>query len=89
MTGYEKLVGAKSRKEGKAINAQITIPLDIPDVRVLQIETNLRGDCTITVESTQEGTKCRKCGRVKIPALWAGIFTGLDGCGVAGDAFEY
>jgi transposase len=57
-------VGAKSRKEGKAINVQITIPLDIPDVQVLQIETNPRGDCTITVESTQEGTKCRKCGRM-------------------------
>jgi transposase len=64
VTGYEKVVGAKRRKEGKAINAQITIPLDIPEVRVLQIETNTRGDCTITVESTLEGTKCRKCGRV-------------------------
>ncbi len=64
MSGYEKLAGAKRRKEGKAINAQITIALDIPDVRVLQIETNTRGDCTITVESTLEGTKCRKCGRM-------------------------
>jgi len=63
VSGYEKLAGAKRRKEGKAINAQITIALDIPDVRVLQIETNTRGDCTITVESTLEGTKCRKCGR--------------------------
>jgi len=64
VSGYEKLAGAKRRKEGKAINAQITIALDIPDVRVLQIETNTRGDCTITVESTLEGTKCRKCGRM-------------------------
>jgi transposase len=32
-------------------------------VRVLNIEINPRGDCTITVESTLEGTKCRKCGR--------------------------
>lgn len=37
--------------------------MDIPDVRVLAIEINDRGDCTITVESTLEGTKCRKCGR--------------------------
>jgi transposase len=37
--------------------------LDIPEVRVLTIEITPRGDCTITVESTLEGTKCRKCGR--------------------------
>jgi transposase len=56
-------VGAKRAQEGRAINAQITIALDIPDVRVLNIEQNDRGDCTITVESTLEGTKCRQCGR--------------------------
>jgi len=50
-------------EEGKAINAQITIPLDIAEVRVLNIEISARGECTITVESTLEGTKCRKCGR--------------------------
>jgi transposase len=37
--------------------------LDIPDVRVLKIEQNERGDCTITVESTLEGTTGRQCGR--------------------------
>jgi transposase len=37
--------------------------LDIPEVRVLNAELNPRGDCTITVESTREGTRCRKCGR--------------------------
>jgi transposase len=37
--------------------------LDIPEVKVLKVELNPRGDCTITVESTLEGTKCRKCGR--------------------------
>jgi transposase len=45
------------------MEAQITIPLDIPQVRVLQVELNNRGDCTITVESTLEGTPCRQCGR--------------------------
>jgi transposase len=54
---------AKREQEGAAISAQITISLDIPDVRVLKIEQNERGDCTITVESTLEGTKCRQCGR--------------------------
>lgn len=60
---YETIVRAKSNQEGRAINAQITLPLDIPDVRVLNIEQNDRGDCTITVESTLDGTKCRQCGR--------------------------
>jgi transposase len=32
-------------------------------VRVLQSELTPRGECIITVESTREGTKCRKCGR--------------------------
>jgi len=62
-SGYETIVGAKSDQEGLAIYTQLTIPLDIPDVRVLNIEQNDRGDCTITVESTLEGTKCRQCGR--------------------------
>jgi transposase len=35
----------------------------MPDVRVLNVEITSRGDCAITVESTLEGTRCRKCGR--------------------------
>ena len=61
-TGYEACVRANSYEEGVAINAQITIPLDIPDVRVINVEQNERGECTITVESTIEGTRCRVCG---------------------------
>ena len=45
------------------MGAQITIPLDIPNVRVLHVEINNHGDCTITVESTREGAQCRQCGR--------------------------
>jgi len=63
LLGYETVVRAKRDQEGLAINAQITISLDIPDVRVLDSGQNDRGDCTIMVESTLEGTKCRKCGR--------------------------
>jgi len=63
LSEYEKRLRATGDQEGKAINAQITVPLDIPDVRVLQMEITPRGDCTITVESTLEGTKCRKCGQ--------------------------
>lgn len=43
--------------------AQITIPLDIPDVRVLQTALGERGELIITIESTKDGTRCRKCGR--------------------------
>ena len=43
--------------------AQVTIPLDIPDVRVLQTMLGERGEVIITVESTKAGTSCRKCGR--------------------------
>jgi len=43
--------------------AQVTIPLAIPDVRVLKTEFNQSGDLVITVESTKAETRCRKCGR--------------------------
>jgi len=43
--------------------AQITIPLDIPDVRVLQTSLNERGEIIIIIESTKVGTQCRKCGK--------------------------
>lgn len=43
--------------------AQITIPLDIPDVRVLQTSLSERGEIIITIESTKAGTSCRKCGK--------------------------
>ncbi len=42
---------------------QITLPLDIPDVRVLKTEINTVGEVIITVESTKKETRCRKCGR--------------------------
>lgn len=43
--------------------AQITVPLDIPDVRVLQTSVSERGEIIITIESTKAGTQCRKCGK--------------------------
>jgi hypothetical protein len=43
--------------------AQVTGPLDIPDVRVLKTEINPEGDLIITVESTKTGTTCHHCGR--------------------------
>ena len=42
--------------------AQVTVPLDIPDVRVLKTELKKDGALIITIESTKVGTKCRVCG---------------------------
>ena len=48
-------------------DAKITIPLDLPRVTVLEVEVSERG-YTIRVESTQQGTRCGRCGR-KIEAF--------------------
>ena len=52
--------------------AQVSVPLDIPDVRVLKTEINPRGELIITIESTKAGTVCRRCGR------WIDQFHGHD-----------
>jgi transposase len=39
-----------------------SLPLNIPDVEVLKVET-VEGRLVITVESTLNGTVCRRCGR--------------------------
>jgi transposase len=44
-------------------HALISIPLDIPDVRVLQTELTKAGELLLTVESTLTTTTCRRCGR--------------------------
>ena len=41
----------------------IHIPLDLPDVRVLEVSKTEEGSWLIRVESTLKGTKCRQCGR--------------------------
>ena len=43
--------------------AQVLVPLDIADVRVLRTEINEREELIITIESTKIGTRCGKCGR--------------------------
>ena len=44
--------------------AQITIPLDIPDVRVLQTQLTTDGEFIITLESTLTSAVCHRCGRI-------------------------
>jgi transposase len=41
---------------------KVSIPLDIPDVEVIKVETT-DGRLVITVESTLKGTVCKQCGR--------------------------
>jgi transposase len=41
----------------------ISIPLDIPDVRVLQTDLTQADEFILTVESTLQSTSCRRCGR--------------------------
>lgn len=41
---------------------QLQIPLDLPDVRVIEV-SKLENGWLIRVESTLNGTNCRKCGR--------------------------
>jgi transposase len=52
--------------------AQVTVPLGIPDIRVLKTEINEHGELIITVESTKGGVTCRRCGR------WTEEFHGHD-----------
>ena len=49
--------------QGHKSNDMITLPLDIPDVAVLSVRQDQRGDYIITVESQLEGTRCQYCGR--------------------------
>jgi transposase len=45
------------------MSSQVSIPLDLPHVRVLNVKTNKKGDYIILVESTLKHTTCRQCGR--------------------------
>ena len=41
----------------------IRIPLDLPDVRILEVSQTEQGAWLIRVESTVNGTQCHQCGR--------------------------
>jgi transposase len=41
----------------------IQVPLNLPDVRILSTHRTEQGHWLIRVESTLEGTQCRRCGR--------------------------
>jgi transposase len=49
--------------QGHKSKDMISLPLGIPDIAVLRVIQNQRGDYLITIESTLEGTRCQHCGR--------------------------
>jgi transposase len=49
--------------QGHKSNDMISLPLDIPDVAILQVRQDRQGDYIITIESTLESTRCQYCGR--------------------------
>jgi transposase len=61
--GVSKEIKSGTKTDHLMAKAQITIPLDLPDVRVLQTSLSERGEIIITIESTKAGTQCRKCGK--------------------------
>jgi transposase len=61
--GVSKEIKSETKTDNLMAKAQITVPLDIPDVRVLQTSVSERGEIIITIESTKAGTQCRKCGK--------------------------
>ena len=42
---------------------EVTIPLDILDIKILKTEINSQGELVITIESTKPDTRCQRCGR--------------------------
>ena len=44
--------------------SRITIPLDIPDVRVLDVQVSPAGDYVLTLESTLNSARCQRCGQI-------------------------
>ena len=51
-----------SNHQGLKARNLITFPLGIPEVDVINVETNERGDYIVTVESTRNSTVCQFCG---------------------------
>ncbi|SRR5712691_7232246 len=66
MVEYRKVKSEKPREEMKGPaekKASSSIPLDIPDVKVLEPAVTATGDFGLTGESTLGSALCRKCGK--------------------------
>jgi len=55
--------------------AKFEIDLNLPDVKIINIETTKAKDLVITVKSTQKSTICHNCGQkiTKIPVVPAKV----------------
>ena len=51
-----------SNHQGLKSKNLITFPLDIPEVEVISMEINERGDYIVTVESMRNNAVCQSCG---------------------------
>lgn len=51
-----------SNHQGLKSRNLLTFPLDIPEVEVVNVEINERGDYIVTVESTRDSAICQICG---------------------------
>jgi transposase len=45
------------------MSPKLSIPLDLPDVQVVEVKRNTQGDYIITIESTLDHAHCHQCGR--------------------------
>jgi len=61
-----------SNHQGLKLRNLIAFPLGLPEVDVIGMETNERGDYIVTVESTRNSAVCQFCG---------GRITKFNGCG--------
>jgi transposase len=53
----------KERLRSMAQQPFFSIPLDIPDVRVLHTDITKAGEFSLTIESPLTSTTCHRCGR--------------------------
>ena len=51
-----------SNHQGLKSRNLLTLPLDIPEVEIINVEINERGDYIVTVESTRDSAICQTCG---------------------------
>jgi hypothetical protein len=56
--GVIKRIKSGIKTDKLMAKAEITIPLGIPDVRVIQTSLSERGEINIRIESTKAGTPC-------------------------------
>jgi transposase len=59
---WQKSGDCMTNHQGLKSRNLITFPLDIPEVEVIRVEINERGDYIVTVESTCNRAVCQSCG---------------------------